>query len=64
MSVRPIYLIREVETNDELLELVIKSTDTARNKLNEGLCIKYNETTSLDINFFIQDIMKDLKLVD
>ena len=60
-TLRPIFLIREAESNEELLQLVIKSTDSARNKLNEeGLCSSF-ENKKLDINIFIQDTMKDLK---
>lgn len=60
-SLRPIYLIRETETDEDLLDLVVKSTDAARDKLNEdGICCIVNDQ-AIDINIFIQDTMKDLK---
>ena len=62
LSVRPVYLIREEETNPELLEEVIKSTDAAREKLNEeGMVMDY-DNAKVHMMFDIKDTMKDLKL--
>ena len=61
-SLRPVYLIRESENRDELLNFVIKSTDQARNKLNEsGLKVSVAEK-SMHVSCAIKDSMKDLKL--
>lgn len=58
---RSVYTIREKENNDELLELVIKNTDKARNDLNQmGIDISLNEK-NIHINIDIKDSMKDLK---
>ena len=60
-SLRPIYLIREKETNTELLDLVIKNTDTARNELNSnGFSVQYKGNT-YNISCIMRDTMKDLK---
>ena len=62
LSVRPVYLIREEETNKELIDEVITTTDKARDKLNEeGMVVTFN---GLKVNmcFDIKDSMKDLKL--
>ena len=60
-SLRPIYLIREVETDAELLDFVIKRTDQARNDLNtNGLCITLDNEIH-NILCVMKDTMKDLK---
>ena len=62
LSVRPVYLIREEETNQELIEEVIKTTDKARDELNEeGMVVNYGDM-KVDMSFDIKDTMKDLKL--
>ena len=60
-SLRPVYLIREEETDPDLLELVIKNTDDSRNDLNKnGMNLTVgNETIHVSCN--IKDTMKDLK---
>ena len=62
LSVRPVYLIREEETNPEVLEEVIKSTDAAREKLNEEGVVMDYDNVKVHIMFDIKDTMKDLKL--
>ena len=61
MAVRPLYLIRELETDPELLEEVIKTTDQAREHLNNESIMLDLYSIKVDIYFFIQDTMKDLK---
>ena len=62
LAVRPVYLIREEETNIELMDEVIKSTDKARDKLNEeGMVVNF-DGLKVDMRFDIKDSMKDLKL--
>ena len=61
MAVRPIYLIRESETDPELLEEVIKTTDQAREKLNNETLVLELNSKKVDMHFYIQDTMKDLK---
>ena len=61
LSVRPAYLIREEETNQELIKEVIETTDNARDKLNEGTVVNYGDM-KVDMSFDIKDTMKDLKL--
>ena len=61
MFVRPVYLIREMETDPELLQEVIKTTDQARDSLNnDGMVVEFN-SSNVDMNLFIQDTMKDMK---
>ena len=61
-AVRPVYLIREKETNEELLDEVIVTTDKARDHLNkEGMVIDF-DGSAVDMKFDIKDTMKDLKL--
>ena len=56
-SLRPVYLIREKETNEELLHEVIHKTDEARNDLNiNGVTVDGH-----DVKVDIKDTMKDLK---
>ena len=60
-SLRPIYLIREVETDVELLDFVINETDHARNDLNEnGLTINIDKC-DVHVSCIMKDSMKDLK---
>ena len=61
-TVRPVYLIRETETNEELQNEVITTTDRARDKLNsEGMVIDF-AGSAVDMKFNIKDTMKDLKM--
>ena len=61
-TLQPIYLLREQETDAELLNLVIPSTDLVRKDLFEnGLC-EYFGDICIQINVNITDSMKDLKL--
>lgn len=59
--VRPVYLIREKETDDELLNLVIPSTDQARDNLNANGMTIHKNGRSIFVSLKIQDTMKDLK---
>ena len=60
-SLRPIYLIREVETDVELLDFVINETDVVRNDLNmNGLSIRL-DNEDLHVSCVMKDSMKDLK---
>ena len=56
-SLRPVYLIREKETNKELLHEVVHKTDEARNHLNTNGVIVDGHYVKVDI----KDTMKDLK---
>ena len=60
-SLRPAYLIREVETDPDLLQLVLKDTDHARNHINQnGIDLAVGgEIVHVSCN--IEDTMKDLK---
>ena len=64
-SLRPIYLIREKETETELLDFVIKETDSVRKDLNtNGLLVPISSggvQTNLQISCDMRDTMKDLK---
>ena len=61
-EVRPLYLIREEETEADLLSEVVPSTDKIRKELNEeGIVIKYDEGKLVDIAVNKQDTMKGLK---
>ena len=60
-TLRSVFLIREKEENHELLDLVVKTTDAARNSLNhEGIDIDF-EGNVYHIYLDIKDTMKDLK---
>jgi hypothetical protein len=60
-SLRPVYLIREVEDNMDLLNFVITETDQARNDLNtNGLAINV-DGLDLHVSCIVKDCMKDLK---
>ena len=59
---RPVYLIREKESDEEMMNLVIVATDTARQKLHED-GIKINvDGKQVSVAIEIKDTMKDLKL--
>ena len=64
-SLRPIYLIREKETETELLDFVIKETDSVRKDLNaNGLLVPISSggvQMNLQISCDMRDTMKDLK---
>ena len=61
MSVRPIFLIREKETNEQLLEEVISTTDKERDRLNgEGMTVNFRGADR-HIKIDIKDTMKDMK---
>ena len=64
-SLRPIYLIREKETEDNLLDFVIKETDRVRKDLNSNgllvpICLN-NEEVYHHVTCDMRDTMKDLK---
>ena len=60
-TLRPIFLVREKENNDDLLKHVIPQTDAARKKLNDnGLKIIF-ENTEINCKCVIKDTMKDIK---
>ena len=60
-SLRPLYLIREKETDEDLLSLVIPSTDAARAQLSsEGVCLTVGDQ-GFDVKVIVHDSMKDLK---
>ena len=56
-SLRPVYLIRDKETNKNLLDEVIPTTDEARNDLNNNGTLIGGKLVQIDI----KDSMKDLK---
>ena len=61
LSLRPVYLVREVESDADLTAEVITKTDRCRNTLMEhGIRVLYNDTT-LNVKVQIFDTMKDLK---
>ena len=71
-SLRPIYLIREKETEEDLLDFVIKETDRVRKDLNSnGLLVSINsgnevnedesEVEIYQVHCDMRDTMKDLK---
>ncbi len=64
-SLRPIYLIREKETDADLLDFVIKETDRVRKDLNSnGLLVPIcsdNEQFYQHVSCDMKDTMKDLK---
>ena len=49
---RSVFTIREKEIDESLLKLVIKSTDSARNKLNkEGInCVVNGKSIHIDVD--------------
>ena len=60
-SLRPLYLIREKETDEDLLNFVIPATDNARKELcSEGICATV-DMKGYDVRIKIFDTMKDLK---
>ena len=60
-TLRPLFLIRESETNPDLLKLVILKTDTARKQLSvDGVCAKVGDKF-INVKIKIYDSMKDLK---
>ena len=61
-TLRPIYLVREKETDPVLIETVIESTDLVRNDLNSNGLDLTIDGSVVHINLYIQDTMKDLKL--
>ena len=61
-SLRPLFLIREKETDEDLLSIVIPATDNARAELaSEGVCVTDN-MKGYNVKIIIHDSMKDLKL--
>ena len=56
-SLYPVYLIREKETNEKLLDEIIPVTDRARNDLNNNGIAIGEQLVQVDI----KDTMKDLK---
>ena len=59
---RSVYTIREKEDDEELLNLVIETTDRARSELNsDGFEISINNE-KFHVECDIKDTMKDLKL--
>lgn len=60
-SLRPVYLIREVESDSGLLNFVVKETDQARKHLNTaGLFINVDDE-EFHVSCEVKDSMKDLK---
>lgn len=60
-SLRPLYLIRNKETDEDLLYKVIPSTDKARAELStEGVCVTIDDV-AYNVQVTIHDTMKDLK---
>ena len=60
-TLRPLFLIREKETDEDLLSLVIPTTDEARKELSaEGVCASVGDK-GWDVKVVIHDSMKDLK---
>ena len=64
-SLRPVFLVREMETDEDLINLVIPTTDQARSELEaEGICARHqsdNGHQAVDVKIVIHDTMKDLK---
>ena len=59
---RPVYLIREKESDETFINYVISHTDNARNNLNnEGLIVSIEDQLH-KVDVKIMDSMKDLKL--
>lgn len=60
-SLRPLFLIREKETDEDLLSIVIPATDNARAELaSEGVCVTDN-MKGYNVKIIIHHSMKDLK---
>ena len=60
---RPIYLIREKEDDEDLKKYVITTTNAARNQLNEeGVLVVLKNNFAVNVQIKIKDTMKDLKL--
>ena len=59
---RPVYLVREKEDNPFLIDHVIKSTDSACDKINNDGLVINTFSTSIDASVIIKDTMKDLKI--
>ena len=59
---RPVYLVREKEDNTVLIDYVIKSTDSARDKINNDGLVINTSSTSISASVVIKDVMKDLKI--
>ena len=67
-SLRPVYLIREEETDPDLLEFVIKNTDDSRNdldwteltKIKEGFKI---DRTAADTRKILESVLEDVEIV-
>ena len=64
-SLRPVFFVRKMETDEDLLNLVIPTTDQARSELaEEGICVRHksdNGHQAVDFKIVIHDSMKDLK---
>ena len=61
-SLRPLFLIREKETDEDLLSMVIPTTDKARAELSsEGVCATTVDGQGYNVKVIIHDTMKDLK---
>ncbi len=61
LGLRPLYLIREEESSDELLSLVVPETDAARQELvSDGVFIR-SSGVRYECSIKIMDSMKDLK---
>ena len=59
---RPVYLIREKESGEEMITMVITATDAACQKLHkEGVKVNLNRA-EVSVAIEIKDTMKDLKL--
>ena len=59
---RPVYLVREKEDNPVLIDHVIKSTDSACDKINNNGLVINTFSTSMNTSVVIKDTMKDLKI--
>ena len=57
---RPVYLVHEKEDNPVLIDYVIKSTDSAHEKINNNGLVINTFSTSINTSVVIKDTMKDL----
>ena len=57
---RPVYLVCEKEDNPFLIDHVIKSTDSACDKINNNGLVINTFSTSINTSVVIKDTMKDL----
>ena len=57
----PVYLVREKENNLVLIDYVIKSTDTACDKINNDGLVINTFSISVNTSVAIKDTMKDFK---